>query len=165
MGKRFFVFVIISLVFAANCFSRQISVQIVQHNLSLDYVSEQSLIVEDELMNGFFDKGFIVTNSEAAISTSEEDDDALFHVGFGEAYDGSSDYFVQVKLYYASSSKSTSLEIAPSKLDRVDLIVMKVSSGEKIKESSIKGSDKKPGTDENVRLVSSSLIKEIQKAL
>ena len=164
MGKRFFTFLISAFLICSSCFARQISVQVVQHDLSLDYVSEQSLIVEDELLNGFFDQGYIVTNSEASISDSEERDNDLFHFGYGEAYDGASDYFVQVKLFYDAANKKSKMDVTPCKLDHIDLVVINVSSGKTIKESTIKGIEKS-NTDDSVRLLSTTLIKEIRKAL
>ena len=153
------------LFFTCICFAGQISVQIVQHNLALDYVSEQSLIVEDELLNGFFDKGYIVTNSKAQVSDSDEIDGELLNEGFGEAYDGSSDYFVQVKLYYDTSRIKGVSDASPCPLDHIDWVMLKCSSGETLVKSSVKGSRNKPGSDENIRSVSVSLISDIQKAL
>lgn len=166
MGGIKKVFAVTAMLFMCGfVFAGQISVQVVQHNLALDYVSEQSLIVEDELLNGFFDKGYIVTNSLAQVSGSSEEDSELMYAGFGEAYEGSSDYFVQVKLYYDASSNKGSNDATQCRLDHIDWVMMKVSSGETLKSSSVKGSDKKPGTDDNVRIISYSLISDIQKAL
>lgn len=159
---------LISMVFlflGGICFASQISVQIVQHNSALDYVSEQSYIVEDELLNGFFEKGYIVTNSLAQVSKSEESDSELLYTGFGEAYDGFSDYFVQVKIYYDASKNKGPEDATQCPLDHIDWVMLKCSSGETLKTSSVKGSKNKPGTDENVRDVSWTLISDIQKAL
>lgn len=164
MGKKLLLGAVL-LAAGTFCFAGQISVQIVQHNLALDYVSEQSLIVEDELLNGFFDKGFIVTNSLARISDSKEVDSELLYSGFGEAYEGSSDYFVQVKLYYDSSKNKGTSDATQCPLDHIEWVMLKCSSGETLKSSSVKGSKEKPGTDENIRIASYSLISDIQKAL
>ncbi len=163
-GRKVF-FSMAVLLMSGICFAGQISVQIVQHNLALDYVSEQSLIVEDELLNGFFDRGFIVTNSVAQVSESKEEDSELLYTGFGEAYEGSSDYFVQVKLYYDSSKNKGITDATPCPLDHIEWLMLKCSSGETLIQSSVKGSKEKPGSDDNVRAVSYSLISDIQKAL
>lgn len=163
-GKKI-VSAAVVLLFSCFCFAGQISVQIVQHNLALDYVSEQSLIVEDELLNGFFDRGYIVTNSQAQISDSDETDVELLNTGFGEAYEGSSDYFVQVKLYYDTSKNKGVSDATPCPLEHIDWVMLKCSSGETLKSSSVKGNKKNPGTDEDVRQASFALISDIQKAL
>ncbi len=153
------------LLLSSFCFAGQISVQIVQHNQAIDYVSEQSLIVEDELLNGFFDKGYIVTNSLAQISDSPEEDSELLYTGFGEAYEGSSDYFVQVKLFFDASQNKGVTDATPCPLDRIEWVMLKCSSGETLKSSSVKGKKSEKGPDESVRIASYSLISDIQKAL
>ena len=62
----------ILLISGSLCFANQISFQIVQHDESLDSVSEDSMVIEDSVLNNFFEFGYIVTNSDAAISSSAE---------------------------------------------------------------------------------------------
>ena len=163
--KKLVAFISI-LMLATACFARQISVQVVQHNDAWNSVGEHSLIVEDELMNGFFDYGYIVTNSETTVSASEEDDEELLNSGFVEAYDGFSDVFVQVKLYFKKIGENASESgMDPSKLDHAELVIMDVKTGKKIQVTEVKGSTKLPGTDENVKTVSKSIITAIRKAL
>lgn len=163
--KKLVAFISILMV-ATACFARQISVQVVQHNDAWNSVSEHSLVVEDELMNGFFDYGYIVTNSETTLSASEEEDENLLNSGFAEAYDGYSDVFVQVKLYFKKlGGNSGKGGMDPSSLDYAELVIMDVKTGEKIQVIEVKGSTKKPGTDENVKTVSKSIITAIKKAL
>lgn len=164
MGKKLFT-VFLALFAGGICFASQISVQIVQHNPATDYVTEDSLIVEDELLNGFFDKGFIATNSVAAVSESSEQDSELMYTGFGEAYDGGSDYFVQVKIYYDASTVKSEKDVTPCRLDHIEWSMYSCKSGKKLITSSVKGSSKFPATEENVREVSFVLISDIQKAL
>lgn len=163
--KKLVTFISILMV-ATACFARQISVQVVQHNDAWDSVGEHSLVVEDELMNGFFDYGYIVTNSETSVSVSEENDEELLNSGFAEAYDGFSDVFVQVKLYFKKLGGNTERSgMDPSKLDHAELVIMDVKTGKKIQVTEVKGSTKQPGTDENVKIVSKSIITAITKAL
>jgi hypothetical protein len=97
--KRFCILTVL-LASGALCFANQISFQIVQHDDSLDSVSEDSMVIEDSVLNNFFEYGFIVTNSDAAISESQAQDEKLYKIGQGDAFNGFSDYFVQIKLYY-----------------------------------------------------------------
>ena len=71
-----------------------------QHDESLDSVSEDSMVIEDSVLNNFFEYGFIVTNSDAAISESKAQDEKLYKIGQGDAFNGFSDYFIQIRLYY-----------------------------------------------------------------
>ena len=56
------------------CFAKQIQLQIVQHDDRTDTVTEDSLVIEDELLAGFFETGYIITNSPAVVSSSASDD-------------------------------------------------------------------------------------------
>ena len=60
MGKLKRLSIIAVLLFCGSlCFANQISFQIVQHDESLDSVSEDSMVIEDSVLNNFFDYGFI----------------------------------------------------------------------------------------------------------
>lgn len=101
MGKiKYFCCGILFLLCANLTYAKQVAFQIVQHDGREDAISEQSYVVEDVLLNSFFEYGYIVTNSDAAISISKEQDSSLLALGIQEALEGSSDYFVQVCLYY-----------------------------------------------------------------
>ena len=100
------ILIAITLFAASFCFAKQITLQIVQHDELSDKVFESSMVVEDELLNGFFDNGFIVTNSPASVSASSLQDVNLFNTGIGDAYEGSSEYFLQIKLYYNAAQSS-----------------------------------------------------------
>ena len=115
-------------------------------------VKEDSLVIEDELLNGFFDTGYIITNSPAVVSCSASDDLILFNKAMGDAYEGSSDFFVQIKLYYTNS------------LHTIDWSVASVSTGKTIKESKFESSVK-AFDEKGLRSVSSRLISEISKIL
>ncbi|MBP5602778.1 MAG: hypothetical protein J6X78_08625 [Treponema sp.] len=152
MGKTKHLFLILGVFLCAQaCFAKQISIQIVQHDERTDKVTESSLVIEDELLNGFFETGYIITNSPTVVSQSDNDDMLLYNKALGDAYEGSSDYFVQIKLYYKNSLKT------------VDWTIASVATGRTIKESSFENSST---TDEKgLRKVSSQLVSEITKII
>ena len=137
MGKirhLFFVFVVFLL--ASNCFAEQISFQVVQHDKRFKEVTDEVLSVEDELLTRFFEKGFIVTNSPAVISESKNQTDLLWSKGLGEAFEGSSDFFVQVNIYLEEIEES---EIKKDVIiNRVDWILANALNGETIESGSLK---------------------------
>ena len=114
--KRFSILAIL-LISGSFCFANQISFQIVQHDESLDCVSEDSMIIEDSVLNNFFEYGYIVTNSDAAISESKAQDEKLYKIGQGDAFNGFSDYFIQIRLYYERTEETLS---AASDLYEID---------------------------------------------
>ncbi len=163
MGKlKRFCIVSVLLLGSALCFANQISFQIVQHDESADSVSEDSMVIEDSVLNNFFEYGFIVTNSDAAISDSTAQDEKLYKIGQGDAFNGFSDYFVQIKLYYERTENTLSTN---SDLYKIDFIITSVKDGKKIAAKSIKDIKIDRTKKNNLAKVSSDLVFEISKAL
>ena len=149
MGKTRKILLITGLLLCAQvCFAKQVSFQIIQHDDKTQNVTEQSLVIEDEMLNSFFETGYIVTNSPTVVSESDENDVILYNKAMGDAYEGSSDYFIQVKLFYNNS------------LRQIDWSIASVATGNKIKESSITGSVT-AADEKGMKKLSSKLMSEI----
>ncbi|MBO4532900.1 MAG: hypothetical protein J5726_04295 [Treponema sp.] len=139
------------LLCAQFCFAKQISFQIIQYDDRTQDVTEQSLVIEDELLNGLFETGYIVTNSPTVVSDSG-DETSLYNKAMGDAYEGFSDYFIQIKLYYSNA------------LNQINWSIASVNSGKKIKESVIKGSVT-TADEKGLKKISSELVTEITNFL
>lgn len=159
MKKTFSVIVL--MLFTTCCFAKQICIQILQHDESVEEVSESSLVIEDNLLNGFFDAGYIVTNSPAEVSASDGQDETLLKKGLGDAFNGFSDYFVQVKLYYESSDGSFT---SKPNLEKIDLLVASAKTGVTLKSGTIRNKSKKT-LDDDLYDLSLCLLTEIKKAI
>ena len=144
------------------CFANQISFQIIQHDDSQDSVSEDSLVIEDSVLNNFFEYGFIVTNSDAAISESKAQNEKLYKIGQGDAFNGFSDYFIQINLYYERTEETLS---ASSDLYEIDFSITSIKTGKKIADRSMKNLKIDRTKKNNLVKVSSDLVNEISKAL
>ncbi len=153
---------ILLLCTSALCFANQISFQIVQHDESFDSVSEDSMIIEDAVLNSFFEHGYIVTNSDAAISDSESQDERLYRIGSGDAFNGYSDFFVQIKLFYERTDQTLT---ASSDLYKIDFVIGSPKTGLKITEKSIDQIKIDRGKKNNLTKISSDLVNQINKAL
>ena len=159
--KRLSILVLL-LIGGSLCFANQISFQIVQHDESLDSVSEDSMTIEDSVLNNFFEYGFIVTNSDAAISESAAQDEKLYKIGQGDAFNGFSDYFIQIKLYYERTEETLSTS---SDLYEIDFSITSVKTGKKIADKSMKNIKIDRTKKNNLVKISSDLVNEISKAL
>jgi hypothetical protein len=163
MGKlKRLSLLIVLLAGTSLCFANQISFQIVQHDDSLDSVSEDSMVIEDSVLNNFFEYGFIVTNSDAAISESLAQDERLYKIGQGDAFNGFSDYFVQIKLYYERTDQTLS---TASDLDKINFSITSIKTGKKIAEKTMNDIKIDRTKKNNLAKVSSDLVNEISKAL
>lgn len=140
-------------------YSKQVAFQIVQHDGRQEKVSEQSYVVEDTLLNSFFEYGYIVTNSAASVSTSEDDDSVLFAAGIQEAVEGFSDFFVQVRLYYESIGSSQNVC-----LKRIEWSITSLDSGKELVQKKFTV-QKDYLTNEELQKISSEISAEIRKSL
>ena len=163
MGKHKRLSILAVILFCTSfCFANQISFQIVQHDESLDSVSEDSMTIEDSVLNNFFEYGFIVTNSDAAISESSAQDERLYKIGQGDAFNGYSDYFIQIKLYYERTDQTLA---ASSDLYEIDFSITSVKTGKMIAAKSMKDIKIDRSKKNNLVKISSDLVNEISKAL
>ena len=159
--KRFSILTVL-LLCSSFCFANQISFQIVQHDDSLDSVSEDSMTIEDSVLNNFFEYGYIVTNSDAAISESSAQDEKLYKIGQGDAFNGFSDYFIQIKLYYESNEQTLTTS---SDLYEISFTITSVKTGKKIADKSMKNIKIDRSKKNNLIKISDDLVNEISKAL
>ena len=163
MGKLKKISILAVLLFSgALCFANQISFQIVQHDATIDSVSEDSLTIEDSVLNNFFEYGYIVTNSDAAVSESEAQDEQLYKIGQGDAFNGFSDYFIQIKLFYERTEQTITKN---ADLYKIDFSITAVKSGKKIADKSLEDIKIDRAKKNNLNKVSLDLVKEISKAL
>ena len=163
MGNLKRLSLLLILIFCASfCFANQISFQIVQHDESQDSVSEDSMTIEDSVLNNFFEYGYIVTNSDAAISESESQDEKLYKIGQNDAFNGYSDYFIQIKLYYVRTEQTLSKN---SDLYQIDFSITSIKTGKKIAAKTMSDIKIDRTKKNNLAKVSSDLVNEISKAL
>lgn len=162
MGKLKKVsFILMFQTLCSLCFAKQLCFQIVQHDDAAKGVTEQSYIIEDEVLNRFFDYGFIVTNSDSTVSSSQSQDDSLFTKGIKDAFNGYSDIFIQIKLFYERTEQNTSEN---SELKNIDFLVANAKTGTKIAENSLKNIKLEHKKDD-LKKISSNLTAEINKVL
>lgn len=158
--KKLSLFCFISLL-STFCFARQLCFQIVQHDSTAKELTEQSLTIEDEVLNSFFDYGFIVTNSNATISNSQNQDETLFETGLKDAFNGYSDIFIQIQLFFEQNDENTTTN---SELKSINFIVANASTGVKIAENNLQNI-KLEHKKNDLQKISSNLVFQINKIL
>ena len=146
-------------------FGKSISFQVVQHNKSLTEVCPTVLVLEDELLNFFFDIGYIVSNEPAVATNNASKDSQLWNAGFNASVDGSCDNFIQIILDF-NDVDSVSQNIQLGYINKVSWKVASTSTGKIISESSSKitkpmGAD----SEDNVRIFAIELAAKLLKIL
>ncbi len=120
------------------------------------------MVIEDSVLNNFFEYGYIVTNSDAAVSESAAQDEKLYKIGQGDAFNGFSDYFIQIKLYYVRTDQTLTTS---SDLYKIDFSITSVKTGKKIAAKTMSDIKIDHTKKNNLTKVSSDLVNEISKAL
>ena len=165
MGRRIFAMAI-ALFMGAAGFCASVSFQVVQHDESLDEVCVSTLIMEDEILNSFYNFGHIVSNVPAVVSSSKNQDSTFWSKGYKEASDGFFDNFIQVHLYLNSASSSNQGKASLGIIKKVAWKVASIATGNTIDEGSKNISvQAQKDTEENVRGFADELASYLQKTI
>jgi len=159
--KKLFLFSVIMIGFCAASFAKQISFQIVQVDKSRDYISDKSYDIESKVLDAFFDSGFIVTTSESKASEYEDEDGSLWSVGLGDAFNGYSDYFVQIEIVYVMNDKSRT---AQGNINKIEWTLASAKTGSKLKKETI-SEIKIVNGQEDLDSIAKNLVKNINSAI
>ncbi len=108
-----------------------------------------------------FENGFIVTNSPSVSSESDEQDSSLFNSALGDALDGFSDFFVQMKVYYFPRTGTLSDN---AEIESIEWSVSNTNDGKKIAGKKIANIQKINKSNDTI-LVAGKVISEIISAI
>lgn len=145
----------------AVSFAEQISFQIVQLDTSRTDISDKSYEIENNVLDGFFNYGFIVTNSSASIAEIEEEKEPLWKSGLGEAFSGFSDYFVQISIFYEKTDETRTTD---ANIEKVEWTVASAKTGLVLGKATIENIVLKNGK-EDLGAIAANLVKNINKAI
>lgn len=155
-----------ALLCGVCCWGTDISFQVVQHNDALDTVCEQTLIIEDQILDYFFNFGDIVTN-EPAVAIVPEAADNLWRTAYAFAVTGGADYFVELRLFYSGKASRDPAHISLGDLERVSWTIADVKTGKKIAEA--KAKVRKPASGKTdvagVKEYAASIAEAMRKAI
>lgn len=97
--KKLFIGLISFFAFT-QLFAVSLSVQILQFNPGQDKVWETSQVVEQSIIDFFFENGFVVSNSPVFLSTDAKTDRMEIRKSVEDARQGRLEYFAEVKINY-----------------------------------------------------------------
>ena len=160
--KKLAVSLLFALYFCAASFATQISFQIVQKDSTCKEVNDKSYDIETFVLDGFFDRNYIVTTSEPTVFETEADSSSLWKNGLREAFDGSSDYFVQIAVYYIADEN---LRNPVGMIDRIEWKLAVVKTGIVIGSDSVTEIQLKPNGLEDLGKISLNLVKTINNSI
>lgn len=165
MGKKNLMAAFVMTAAVAASFAKSLSFQILQKNDSLNNVCESALAVEDEILNYFFENGYIVSNIPAVVSKNDAQDLKLYNDAYNEAVSGTVDEFCFIKLYFIGDEKANG-EVSLGNMKKISWKLVSVKTGNILEESS---SEIKAGISQNeaanVRNFASEFALHIQKVI
>lgn len=133
MGKKLIAAFVLASCTVWNAFCTSLSFHVIQHNESLTDVCESALVIEDAILNYFFDAGYIVTNLPACVSKSEEQDKKFYQNGYNDAASGSFDDFVQIKLYFTGTEEENA-KVALGNMKKISWKIVNTATGKVLEE-------------------------------
>lgn len=159
----------ILLIFAAiNAFSMSFSLQVIQRDTPTEDVIESSYLVEQTVLDYFFDRGCIVSSNAIIVSKNDEADDknALRH-SFVEAKVGCMDLIIHLNLYFNIKESTNPEAVLLSNLKGASWEIVSLETGKRIAHG-----EGKPGavTEKNnnsygIESFAKDIAKNIQTAL
>ncbi len=165
MGKKVMLALVAALFGAASGFCGSLSFHVIQHNDSLSEVCESALVIEDEILNYFYDAGYIVTNVPASVSKSDEQDKKLYQNGVNEAAGSAFDKFVQIKLYF-TGDETQNTAVALGNMKRISWKVVSVRTGAVLEEGAQEvTTDVAVDNEKNVRKFAGDFAVHLNKVL
>ena len=163
--------VLCAAIFGTVCsWATELSFQVIQHNDALDTVSEQTLVIEDQILDYFFNLGDIVTN-EPALAAVVEDTEGLRKTAYAIAASGGAEYFIQLRLFYGGKGSKDPANISLKNLVHVQWTITDAASGEKIADVKMKvrkpasGRTDAEGIKEYAASVADAMKKELRKEI
>lgn len=100
MKKNFLTFLLLGI--AASLNAKSFSLQIVQRNTGSDNVFDASYVVEQAIMDYFFDRGTIVSNNSVIVSDNDAaKEKSQLRRSFVDAREGGMNLFIKLFLNYS----------------------------------------------------------------
>jgi len=130
--KLFFCSAVMGIFAASSLFASAISFQVVQHDKSQDKIRLSSYQIEGDLMEYFFNAGYIVTNSPTVIANSDEDDKKEYTKSIKSAEEGECDYFVTLLTDYNVANSTGPEQSLLSNIHEISWRVIDIATGKEI---------------------------------
>lgn len=118
----------ITLIFAFSVFCAQaktFSLQVVQKNTPGDQIFDSSFVVEQTILDHFFDRGMIVSNNSILVSKDDEMQEKLdVRRSMMEARVGCMDLFIKLDLNYSVLDSANPTAILLSNIKSADIEIV-----------------------------------------
>ena len=126
MKKNFLAFFLLGMSALLN--AKSFSLQIVQRNTGGETIFDTSYVVEQAIMDYFFDRGAIVSNNSVIVSNNDDTKEKTqLHRSFVEAQEGCMNLFIKLFLNYALEDSTNPSAVLLSNIRDAEVEIVSVS--------------------------------------
>lgn len=126
MKKKFLALFLLGMTALLN--AKSFSLQIVQRNTGGETIFDTSYVVEQAIMDYFFDRGTIVSNNAVIVSNNDDaKEKTQLRRSFAEAQEGSMNVFIKLFLNYALEDSTNPTAVLLSNIRDAQVEIVSVS--------------------------------------
>jgi len=127
------LFAIVLAFFVCAAYAKSFSLQVVQKNTPGDQVFDSSFVVEQTILDHFFDRGLIVSNNEVLVQKNDEVQNKTdIRRSMIEAKIGCMDLFVKLSLNYSVLDSANPTAILLSNIKSADMEIVSLEENKTI---------------------------------
>ncbi len=138
MIRRWALLIALTTYCAASCFAKSLSIQVIQNNTGEDKVLTESSVFEQYVIDYFFEKGNIVSNSPIYINSSADKNSKALKTALTDTKNGGLDYLVRIELTYTNETDKASQNPVLKNIESVKWINYSVLTGREISKGEAK---------------------------
>ncbi|MCR5612091.1 hypothetical protein [Treponema sp.] len=159
--------IIFSLLLLTGSFvsAKSFSLQIIQKNGSENVVYNASVMLEQTIMDYFYEHAYIVSNSPVIIQKKGQNIDSELQKSFDEAQEGSLDYIIEAFVYFNLSDSNNPEEALLSNIDKIEWKVVSLYDRSTIASGNAVPGKKYRNDDDGLFYFANELAEHIKKAI
>lgn len=122
-------FIVFFSLFSALGFAESVGIQVIQKDGNIKGVRQTSTVVENTLLDGFFDNGYIATTAPIFASDSTEKDSTILRKVLQEALEGHVDVLVVVFIDFKMGDSIVTSNILLNDVNKISWELYNVQTG------------------------------------
>lgn len=119
--------IIFLMIVGTNVTAQSISLQIIQKNGSDSVVFDASYLIEQSMMDYFFEHAYIVSNSPVIIKKDKQEIKVELQKAYDSAQEGYLDYIIEATVYYNLEDSNNPEEALMENIEKIEWNVLLLS--------------------------------------
>lgn len=166
MTKKSVFLAIFGLLIAAASFSQAVGILVIQDSGNVTDVRATSYIVENTLLDTFFDNGYIVSNNPIALINSRNTVESLTKRAIRESNEGQMDILIVIKIKYKLSERMNTSAVLLSDIEEMSYEIYNVlTSISYDSKNYVPNTGSSRNNEDGVKTFTQILIKDLLKSL